>query len=212
MSNPVRMKAFVAAVVAAGVVAFVSTGASALSAGDGPAAGVVASSGEPLPPTPPPSANPTMPPTAPPTLPPLPTPTPTDGQCPLEPLVATNIALRAKVMAGPVTCEDIHSVITVSWDGTKIKIVIKPVTDFAEGKCELVKASVKAVAPNNAVVKDDGSVEVPYDKEKKEKITIKIEYDFKCTVGDLVITLKKVVTIEFTPPDGPVVIKNKNRS
>jgi hypothetical protein len=115
-------------------------------------------------------------------------------------------------MNGPVTCEDIHSNITVSWDDPKIKIVIKPVDDFASGvKCELVKASVKAVQPNNAVVKDDGSVEVPYDKDKKEKITIKIEYDFKCTVGDLVITLKKVVTIEFTPPNGPVIIKNKNR-
>ncbi|GIH03781.1 hypothetical protein Rhe02_18480 [Rhizocola hellebori] len=162
-------------------------------------------------PSQPPTAPPTLPPTSAPTLPPLPTPTPSDEQCPIEPFLATNVALRNKVMAGPVTCEDIHSVITVSWDGTNIKIVIKPVADFAEGKCELVKASVKAVQPNNARVKDDGSVEVPYDKDKKEKITIKIEYDFKCTVGDFVITLKKVVTIEFTPPDGPVVIKNKNR-
>ncbi len=210
MHSPIRTKVFVATLAAAAAVAFISTGAGALSAAQGPAADNVVSSGEPS--QPPPTANPTAPPTTTPTIPPLPTPTPSDEQCPLEPFIATNVALRAKVMAGPVTCEDIHSNITVSWDGTKIKIVIKPVDDFASGgKCELVKASVKAVQPNNAVVKDDGSVEVPYDKDKKEKITIKIEYDFKCTVGELVITLKKVVTIEFTPPDGPVVIKNKNR-
>jgi hypothetical protein len=204
------MKVFSAVLAAGAAVAFISTSASALSAIDGARAGDAVSSGEPsLPPT----SIPTLPPTTEPTIPPLPTPTPTPSgeQCPLEPFIATNVAVRSRVMAGPVTCEHIHSVITVSWDGTNIKIVIKPVDDFANGKCELVKASVKATAPNNARVKDDGSVEVPYDKDKKEKITIKIEYDFKCTVGDLIITLKKVVTIEFTPPDGPVVIKNKNR-
>jgi hypothetical protein len=207
MSKPIRTRVFLAALAAAAAVAFVSTGASALSAAGATVSGVA--SGEP---SPPPTAYPPPPPTSEPTPPPLPTPTPSDEQCPVEPFAATNIALRHAVMAGPVTCEDIHSVITVSWDGTKIKIVMKPVDDFASGgKCELVKTSVKAVEPNNAVVKDDGSVEVPYDKDKKEKITIKIEYDFKCTLDKLVIPLPKVVTIEFTPPDGPVVIKNKNR-
>jgi hypothetical protein len=178
MISPIRTKFLVAGLAAAAAVAFVSTGASALSAADGVRAGDVVSSGEPGPPPPTanPTALPTSPPTTAPTIPPLPTPTPSDEQCPIEPFIATKIALRSRVMTGPVTCEDIHSNITVSWDGAKIKIVIKPVDDFASGgKCELVKASVKAVQPNNAVVKDDGSVEVPYDKDKKEKITIKIE-------------------------------------
>lgn len=165
------------------------------------------------------TADPTASPGPEPTLP-SPTPVPSDpaGSCgvPLpEPSptgtgTGTGTEARSTILAGPVTCDDGESVITVSWDGTNIKIVIAA-AKTKEGSCELDPTSVKVTQPNNGTVDKNGVVTVPYDKDKKVKITIKIDYDLKCTLGGENFVRKYTATIEFTPPDGPISIASKPR-
>jgi hypothetical protein len=173
----------------------------------------VGATGEPTGPTTTPVPSPT------PTVPdPTPTPTATEPPefCTLEPTPSPSL-LRVTLAnpiaaAGPVTCSNRHSIITVSWDGTNIKIVIKPNPDFSRTlTCTLDPKSVKVTEPKGATVDKDGVVTLPYDKDKKVKITIKIEYDINCTNGDFTVPLRDVVTIEFTPPDGPIVVTNRSR-
>jgi hypothetical protein len=108
---------------------------------------------------------------------------------------------------GPFTCDDGEQIVTVSVDGKNVKIVIDAVQP-TDTKCTIDPKSVTVVAPNNGKVNANGSVEIPYDKTKTDKITIKIEYEITCVDKGGVKTVKKqVATIEFTPPEGPVDIE-----
>lgn len=176
-----------------------------------PAAGVAVTASpapsEPAPSEPAPSPTPTAS--------PAPDPSEPAESCTFEPSPQPGVlaGARAGIDAGPVTCSNRHSIITVSWDGTNLKVVIKPNPDFGGGRltCTLDPKSVKVTQPNNGTVDKDGVVTIPYDMDKKVKITIKIEYDINCAGNGFTVTLRDVVTIEFTPPDGPIVVTNRTR-
>jgi hypothetical protein len=125
-----------------------------------------------------------------------------EAASPEDPIMQT-VAL---VNNNEVLCKFKRSQDTISWDGAVLKIVPAPNPRFGSGfTCVLDPKSVKVLQPGNATVKQDGSVEVPYDKTKKEKITIVITYEINCSApGFTVAPLKEKLTIEFTPPDGPL--------
>jgi hypothetical protein len=174
-----------------------------------------------LPPTPEPTGTPTEAPTGTPTAEPTGAPTePPVDECPIEPVPTPTELPEAPVWfaparigalaaVGPVTCGNRHSRITVSWDGKNIKIVIVPNPKFSNGICVLDPNSVKVIQPQGATVNANGSVEVPYDKTKNAKIVITIEYTINCPSGGFTTIIKDVATIEFTPPDGPLVVRNR---
>jgi hypothetical protein len=122
------------------------------------------------------------------------------------------VITRRAALAGPVTCENRHSFITVTWDGAKLTITIAPNPAFAPTMvCTLDTTKVKVTEPKGATVNADGSVTLPYDKTKVQKIVIRIEYRITCVAGGFTTILDDVATIEFTPPDGPVVVRNRPR-
>jgi hypothetical protein len=193
------------AVLTAAAVAVTVVYAQAALAGGGPSTLTIAVTEQPTP-TPP------VPPSATPTPTPTPSPTASGGSCsvPTTPTPTTTGFPGLAALAGPVTCDDGESVIKVSWDGTNLTIVIAAATT-KEGKCELDPKSVKVTEPKGATVDKDGVVTLPYDKDKKVKITIKIDYDLKCTLGGDNFVRPYTATIEFTPPDGPISIGSKPR-
>jgi hypothetical protein len=140
-------------------------------------------------------------------------PAPPDESCtapsPTGTLAALPVALARRV-TGPVTCDDGMSTTTVSWDGATIKIVISA-TKPKDGTCVVDPDSVVIGAPRppGAKVTVLGEITVPYDKEKKEKITIKIRYTVICYIGGVRHDDVRRVDVEFTPPSGPVVIDPK---
>jgi hypothetical protein len=169
--------------------------------------------------TPADSTSPSMSP--PPTTPPSPSPSvtssPPGDTCSIGPSPSpapnlAGVAIRVHPdAAGPVTCTYRRAVVKVAWDGTNITVTLSPNPNFSGGNCKLDPKSVVANKPANAKVNADGTVTVPYDKAKAVAITIQIDFNIVCTAGDLTITNKETTTIEFTPPDGPVVITEGGR-
>jgi hypothetical protein len=130
---------------------------------------------------------------------------------PLPTMFLANLPVgRLPRITGPVTCDDGTSYVTVSWDGATIKIVIKA-TRPSEGQCAVDPDSVAIGQPRppGAKVNALGEITIPYEKEKKEKITIKIQYTVICYLGGVRSDQVRRVDVEFTPPSGPVVIDTK---
>jgi hypothetical protein len=142
-----------------------------------------------------------------------PSPGPTASQPPAEACAADAmpahlpVALRAD--ADEVTCKFRASQVTITWDGTNITIAPAAKRKFGNLRCALDPATVKVIEPQGAKVYKDGSIDVPYDRTANNKITIKIKYTVECPADGFTTTINESVTIEFTPPDGPVVVRRE---